>query len=91
MLERIKEHALSIRSTFIYSCRMGDIESVRKYLEDGYDCTIDDNGGIQRASENGHIEVVSLLIENGVNCTINNNYSIRTASYNGHFGVVRLL
>jgi hypothetical protein len=51
MLEKIKEHALSIRPTFRYSCKIGDVEEVQKYLDEGYDCTEQNNKAIIVASK----------------------------------------
>jgi ankyrin repeat protein len=90
MLEKIKEHALSIRPTFEYACNNGDIEEVQKYLEEGYDCS----GNAQEvsiASKEGYLEIVCLLLRHGADCTAWSNYAIREASKNGYLEIVRLL
>jgi hypothetical protein len=51
MLEKIKEHALSIRPTFIYTCKTRDV-------------TINDEA-LREASFYGYLEVVKVLIEAG--------------------------
>jgi hypothetical protein len=51
MLEKIKEHALSIRPTFIYTCKTRDV-------------TINDYA-LREASFYGCLEVVKVLIEAG--------------------------
>jgi ankyrin repeat protein len=87
MLERIKEHAISIPPTFFGACRIGDLKAVKKYIEEGIDVTSEDDKAIILASKNGHLEVVRLLIKNGADC----NYAILLASENGHVEIVRLL
>jgi hypothetical protein len=57
MLDKIKEHALSIRPTFIGACKNGDIEEVQKYIDEGVDCTYNDNYAIRYASLNGYLEI----------------------------------
>jgi hypothetical protein len=89
-VRKIKEHALSIRPTFKYACNNGDVEEVRKYIKEGYDCSKNDEE-VSLASRDGYLEIVRLLLENGANCTALDNYAIRYASENGHLELVQLL
>ena len=78
------------------ACRNGDIDFVRKYVNDGGDVNVKASGVFtppHQASYYGHVEVCRLLLQNGSN--VNSKTSLGTplhyASHMNHFEVCQLL
>jgi hypothetical protein len=67
----------------------GNVDLVKKYLENGANVHADDSCSLRYAATRGHREIVELLVENGVNP--NNKIAIKYASINGHFPIVKYL
>ena len=75
----------------------GDLETVKKLLEEGDDVNSRDNGRwspLILAAQNGHLEVVKLLLENGADINAENAYTetaLCLAKSDGHREIAAIL
>lgn len=74
------------------ACDKGDYDRVKELLENGADPTVENNGAIRYASENGHVKILDLLLQDGrADPTANDNYPIRMAVWYGYSEIVEML
>jgi ankyrin repeat protein len=86
-----KDKFLNIDSVLIEGARNGDLEKVKKCVENGANIHVDNDLALKFAAANGHLEVVEYFIENGANVCTNNDYALSVAAVYGHFEVVKYL
>ena len=70
------------KTDFFTEIAIGDINSVKKYIEDGFDVNRVNNHGHQVlmiAAHQGHIDIVKLLIKHGANVNAKHKISGNTA------------
>jgi len=88
---------MSLNKELLKASEKGDVEKVKKLLEEGADVNAKDFLGftsLHLAASNGHFNVVKLLIEKGadVNAKVRGGSTpLHLAASNGHFNVVKLL
>ena len=62
----------------VYWASLGELEEVKKSLENGSDVNTTDEEGysaLQAAAENGYLDVVKLLVANGANVSYKGEYT----------------
>jgi ankyrin repeat protein len=73
LLRNAKNHVTELHSAAIY----GDIQQVKKLIDDGADKNARDDSGctpLHRAAERGYVEIVKILLAAGANKDANDNY-----------------
>ena len=75
----------------INSSEKGDLEGVKKAIEQGADVHSHYDYSLRRASFEGHLPVVKYLVEQGADVHAENDESLICASEQGHLPVVKYL
>ena len=75
----------------IEACEVGNLEEVKKLIEEGADIHIRSDWPISGAANYGHLDVVKYLVENGTNIHADDDWPLRWAVFKGHLEVVKYL
>jgi ankyrin repeat protein len=69
----------------------GNLDKIKKFVEQGADIHAYKNCALRWASEEGHLDVVKFLVEQGADIHADDDYTIRVASLYGHLDIVKYL
>lgn len=75
----------------LFSVEIGNVECIKRCIENGADVHVNDNEALRRASFNGHYNVVKLLLEYGADVHACDDAALVFASNLRHHDVVELL
>lgn len=77
--ERLKQAGIneSEKQEFLDACRLGWIDDVQEYINQGGDVQVDDNMGLFNAINRGEYEIAKLLIKNGADINADDGFAIR--------------
>ncbi len=79
----------------VYWASLGELEEVKKRLENGSDVNTTDEEGysaLQAAAENGYLDVVEYLVDQGVDVSYKGEYTaLELAEMAGHIEIVNYL
>jgi ankyrin repeat protein len=80
----------NLKNLFINACKAGQLELVKKLVEQGVDITTKNNWALRYGSRCGNLEIVKFLVESGADVRANDE-PLRLAAENGHLEVVKYL
>jgi len=80
-----------ISNDLIDAAEKGNLELIKKLVEQGVDVHARDDAALRWAAESGHLDVVKYLVEQGANVHAGDDLALRWAAGNGHLDVVKYL
>lgn len=80
--ERLKQAGIieSEKQEFLDACRLGWIDDVQEYINQGGDVQVDDNMGLFNAINRGEYEIAKLLIKNGADINADEGFALRDSA-----------
>jgi ankyrin repeat protein len=88
----LNEKNFDLDQKLISASVKGDLDLVKKLIDQGADVHVEHDASLRYASEYGHLTVLKYLIEEaGANIKVKNYQALRLASYNGHLEIVKYL
>jgi ankyrin repeat protein len=81
----------NLKNLFFSACETGQLEVVKRLVENGLDVNAGDNYAIRHSATNGHLDIVKYLVENGAYINAWGDAVLRWAEINKHLEIIEYL